>query len=152
MKLGVLYLKLSRLDPSSSPQSPPTRPHIDGSPSGAGAVSLQANKLSIPAASSRVPNESTLSFNQSLSNNKLVSNGPSNPPNVRQLPPVISPTGARSFAPPSDTKTDASFQPSTASVSPPADVRPSSITRKSYDTNPPAAPHQETCTCLGCLA
>ena len=124
MKLGVICLKLSGLDRSSSPGSPPARSHdIDGSSSGAGTVSLQANKLPIPPAFSRVtprPTESTLSLNQYLSNNKLVFNGPSNPPIARQPPPnppVISLTGSRPLAPPGDTKTDASFPPSIASVS-----------------------------------
>ena len=153
MELGVVYLKLSELDPSSFPESPPTRSHdIRGSPSSTGAVSLQANKSPIPAAFSRVtprPNESTLSLNKSLPNNKLASNGPSGLPTARQSPPnpaVIPSTGSRPFAP-SVMKADASFPPSTASIPPPKkDVRPS--TRKSYDTSPPAAPKEEPPTTI----
>ena len=126
---------------------------MDGSASDAGAVALQASKSPIPAASSRFtppPNESTLSLNQFLPNNELVSNGPSDLPTARQSPPkppVISGTGAQPFVPTGDTKTDASFPPSTASISP--GVRPSispevrpSITRRSYDTSLSAAPKE----------
>lgn len=128
MNVGVVYLKLN------------------GSASDTGAVSLQENKLPTHAAVSRVtprPNESTLSLNESLSNYniKLVPNGPSNPQTARQPPnpPVISMTDARPFAAPIDMKTDTPFPPSTAPVFSPAKaVRPSSITRKSYDTSPPA--------------
>lgn len=153
MELGVVYLKLSGLDPSSSPESPPTRSHnIDGSPSGTGAVSLNANKSPIPAASSSVtprPKESTLSLNQSLSNNKLVSNGPLDLPTARQSPPNPPVTGAQPLAPPSDTKTDASFSPSTVAISPPEKpVPPSSITRRSHDSSPPVAPKEELPTTI----
>ena len=156
MELGVVYLKLSGLGRSSSPESPPTRSHdIDGSPSSTGAVSLQANKLPIPAAFSRVtprPNETTLLLNQSLSNSKLVSNGSSTIPTARQSPlnPLVIPlTGSRPVAPPNDRKTSASFLPSIASISPlEIEFRPSLITRRSYDTSLPAAPKEEPSTTI----
>lgn len=133
---------------SSSPWSPPTVFHdTDGSPSGADAVSLQANSVFISSAfcvSPRVRNESALLPNQSLSNtSKLVSNGPSDLPTARQSYPspiVISLTGTQ---PSSDTMMGASFQSSTASISLPEKVtRPSSNTRRSYDTSRAAAPQK----------
>lgn len=63
--------------------------------------------------------------------------------------PCYSLTDSRPFAPRSITKKDASFPPSTASVSPPEkDVHPSSITRRSYDTSRPAAPKEKPPTTI----
>ena len=136
--MGVVYLKLNGLDPSYSPGSSPTRSHdIDSSPSGTGAVWLQANKLPTPAPFSSVTprsNESTPFLNQSLSNMKPVFNVPSNLPTARQSPPnppVISLTDSRPNAPPSDTRTDTSFTPSTASIS----LSEEDVLRMSNDTS-----------------
>lgn len=80
-----------------------------------------------------------MSLDQSLSNNnKPVCNKPLGLPTAQSPPSplVISLTGARPFGPPSDTKMDASFLSSTASISPPEKVIcPSSGTRRSYDTS-----------------
>ena len=151
--MGVVYLKLGGFDPSSSPERPPTRSHdIDSSPSGTGAVSLQGKKLPTAVPISRdIPrlNEPTLPLNQSLFNTKPASIVPPNLLTARQSssnPSVISLTD---FRPVTRTRTDTSFPPSTAFVSPSGkDVHPPSITQRSYDTSPPPASNEEPPTAI----